>query len=121
MVTIVDPSSANEILPVPAGIRTVWDSPVSRLVITHVEGVTRLKMRTRSPLPSRKVNCSPVPPEVISNETAKGHARPAGYVPATDPPADDGPYSSRIGATAAAGAAVDTPAINANTTNGATA
>jgi hypothetical protein len=41
-------------------------------------------------------------------------------VPATDPPADDGPYSSRIGATAAAGAAVDTPAINANTTSGTT-
>ena len=58
-----------------------------------------------------------MPPETISSETANGQATPAGYVPATDPPADDGPYGSRIGASVAAGKAADAQAPNLNMTS----
>ena len=57
MTTVVVPSAAKVIVPVPAGSRTEVDSPVSRFVITHVDGVTRLEIRTTSPLASKNVNC----------------------------------------------------------------
>src|SRR5215217_2856792 len=106
IVTVTVPSGANLTVPLPAGSRTVNDAAVSRFVMTHVDGPTWLCIRTTLPFASKNVHCLPVPPETISNETANGHAIPAGYVPATDPPADPGPYGSWIGPVASAGAAV---------------